>query len=355
MMTLDLNHIKAKVQMLDHTDPAFESKYGDILNLLQDFDYPDLKNELIKFAETIGYGEIAKVIPPNRITVEGKIAFCINYGARLADASFSKVKNFLESWRPAYEDSQDQQFEDVKLLHKIKITNALIVCRTLISQAINECATKTMNIRELAGYVRETVKKHSLDKTAIVKELESEYRIMIVDVQKDSSVHEWLKPLQIVVETLGLITNNRKSLRQSRGRAKARKLGQTDQPFDRKGEKAAAKLNFKEEDDTLGIRSIDPTNIVGADIAVVFNTKNRHCEVYRAKDGCKLSVQGARITNFDEQTSVGKTLRKPDKDLPRWTSVTSIRRIDVLLQDINGKNWLPTGKMNKNCVIIKVM
>ena len=355
MITLNRQALNEKIQMLNFEDSAFETKYGDILNLLQEIDYLELKDELIKFSQNIGLGEIAQIIPPQRVTIEGKIAYCLNRGARLSQTSIDKIKSFVESWRPEYEESVDQDKEDPKLLHKIKVNNALICCRTLISQSMYQCAANSMNIRELAGYVRETVKKYSLGKTAIVRELCKEYDEMLEDVQKDSTAKSYLKPLQIITETLGLISNNRKSLRQSRGKAKARKLSNIDQPFDRKGEKAAAKLNFKEEDDKFGLRSIDPTNIVGAEIAIVFNTKNRHCEVYRAKDGTRLSVQGARITNFDEATSTAKTLRKPDRDLPHWTRVTSLRRIEILLEDINGKNWQPTGKMNKNCVIIKVI
>lgn len=344
-----------KIQQLDISNPMFQSMYGDILNLLQDIDYPELKNELIKFCEKYNLAEIAKVIPPHRITVEGKIAFCLNRGAKLSDDSIERVKKFIEMWRPNYEETQDAQFEDPKILQKIKINNALIVCRTLISQAMNQCVSQEMNHRDLAGYVREIVKKYSLNKTSIVKDLEQDFQELMLDAQQDSSTAAWLKPLRIIIETLGLITNNRKAVKHSRGRAKARKFNNINQSFDRKGEKAAAKISFKEEDDTLGIRSIDPTNIVGADTAVIYNTKNKHCEVYRAKDGQKLSVQGARITNFDDVTSVGKTLRKPERDLPHWTRVTSLRRIEILMQDINGKSWAPTGKMNKHCIIIKVM
>ena len=51
---------------------------------------------------------------------------------------------------------------------------------------------------------------------------------------------------------------------------------------DRKGEKAASKVSYKDEDMNLGIRSVDPTNVVGAVAAVLYNSKNRHCEIYFA-------------------------------------------------------------------------
>jgi hypothetical protein len=356
MITFNRQRLEEKIAQLDYSHPTFQSMYGDILNTLQDIDYPELKNELIKFASKYNLDDIAKVIPPQRVTVEGKIAFCVNRGANLSADSLERVKNFIERWRPVYEETQDAQFEDPKILQKIKINNALIVCRTLISQAMNQCALMQMNHRDLASYVRETVKKYSLNKTVIVKDLEQDFQQMIIDSKDDEHATNWLKPLRIITETLGLISNNRKAVKYSRGRAKARKFSVSSaEPFDRKGEKAAAKISFKEEDDKLGIRSIDPTNIVGADTAVIYNTKNKHCEIYRAKEGLKLSVQGARITNFDNNTSVGKTLRKPERDLPHWTRATSIRRIEILMQDINGKAWAPTGKMNKHCIIIKVI
>ena len=87
----------------------------------------------------------------------------------------------------------------------------------------------------------------------------------------------------------------------------------------------------------------------------MFNTKNRHCEVYRAKEGTKLSINGSRIVNFDDAISIGKTIRKPAQDLVHWISASSVRRLEILSNDINGKKWQVSGKINKNCMIIKIL
>jgi hypothetical protein len=257
------------------------------------------------------------------------------------ESSTDRVKNFLL----AFESDNDTEVdENSETSAKMRSHRALINCRTLLSQAMHQCANNTMNIRELSSYVRDTVQKYGLGKNRITKELRSDFKEFLGDARQDEVCTSWVKPLQIIVDVLDLMTANRRG--KTKNFAKA---------IDRKGEKAAAKLSIKDEDTTLGLRSLDPTRLIGAEIAVVFNTKNRHCEVYKAKEGSKLSVAGARITNFDATASLGKVIRKPNQDLPRWTGATSIRRLEVLLNEINGKAWTLKGKINKNCVIIKVL
>ena len=137
--------------------------------------------------------------------------------------------------------------------------------------------------------------------------------------------------------------------------AKARKLTRSLEQVDRKGEKAATKITYKDEDGDLGITSIDPVNAVGSQAVVVYNTRSKHIEVYRAVAGSALSFQGARITNFDTAISMGRTLRKPESDLAHWTRATTIRRLEVLIDGIKGKKWEVTGKLNRNTMIIKVL
>jgi hypothetical protein len=124
---------------------------------------------------------------------------------------------------------------------------------------------------------------------------------------------------------------------------------------DRQGEAAATRIKVKSTDTDLGITSVDPTNVVGAELAVVYNTKTHHVEVYRASGEQKLSVQGARITNFDPALSQGRALREPDSWLPRFTSITTVRRAEVLMTSLKGKKWALSGKLNSNHLILKTL
>ena len=336
------------ISQLDYTHPHFQTQYGDALNWIhQNISQEKLKAELVSFSRTIDLHENAESIPDSRINTEGSIAYCLNRGAKLDTHSIERVKRFILQFKDGNDTVSDNENIDEQSA-KIRAHFGLLNCRTLLSQAMHQCVNGSFNIRELPSFVRETVQKYGLGKTRITRELYGDFKEFLQDARRDEVCTAWVKPLGVITDTLHLMVANRKQMKGKKGKNKL-------EFFDRKGEKAAAKINIKEEDNSLGLKSINPTHVVGADVAVVFNTKNRHCEVYKAKEGSKLSINGARIINFDESTSGGKTIRKPEEALPRWTSPTSVRRLEVLLEEINGKSWPLTGKINKNYVIIKVL
>ena len=81
-------------------------------------------------------------------------------------------------------------------------------------------------------------------------------------------------------------------------------------------DKKIAKLQFKKDDAEHKIVSINPTDIISAKQLWVYNTKYKKLGVYYSKDDSGFSVKGTTIENFDDITSIGKTLRKPLEILP---------------------------------------
>lgn len=343
-----------KIAKLSFTDADFDIKYLNILNWLHyEVDTADLKNELVKYASTVGRGEIANQIPLTQITVEAKIAYCLNHGANLSDDKKNRVINYLDNYTHSQSDLTSS-WETIPETAKGKVINSYVSCYSLIDNAKTRVLNGKLNPRDLAAEIRKIISDKGSNKDAIVKMLLQHYKESLTDARSHDSTKLWVSPLTTIVETIGFMLGNHNSVKTGARRAKARKMAGVEN-YDRKGEKAASKVSYKGEDAALGIRSIDPTNLVGAAAAVVFNTKTRHCEVYIAKSGLTLSVQGAKITNFDEKTSIGKTMRKPEADLPHWSRASNIRRLEVLLKNFSGKGWELTGKLNKNCVIVKVL
>jgi hypothetical protein len=350
--TDDMN---TEIASLDHTDPNFQSVYGKVLNFIHyQIEEKDLRKELINYAFSLGRENAAEKIPSSNIGIEGSIAYCINRGALLGPKSIQRVMSLLDSVG-IKEVEQPPEWENLPDNIKVKAIQAYISCYSRIDNAKTRVLKGKLNPRELAAEVRSIINLYSGDKTATIRQLFDHYKEAATDARVDPCTKEWVKPLGTIVDTLSLLVSNRGAVKSSAKGAKAHKMNATVQEADRKGQKAASKITYKDEDAVLGIRSVDPTNVVGADAAVIFNTKNRHCEIYFAKEGMKLSVQGARIANYDEALSVGKTLRKPESDLPHWTKAASRKRLDVLMKDINGKSWELTGKLNKNTLIIKVI
>jgi len=343
-----------EIAKLDHTSPDFEAQYGKILNFIHyEVDQSVLKSEFVKYCKTIDRDDIAEQIPVNLISIEGKIAYCLNRGAKLKPSSIDRINQLLNS----YEVSTDIEFEWQTLPVNVhsKSVLAYVDCYSQIDNAKTRVLKGKLDIRELASTVRKIVTDRALGKTSVTKQLFDHYKESLKESKNDPYVSDWVKPLSTIVDTLNLVVNNKASVKSGAKNAKARKMASTYEQSDRKGEKAASKVTYKDADADLGINSVDPTNLVGASSVVIYNTKNRHCEVYFAADGKKLSVQGARITNFDETKSIGKTLRHPETDLPHWTRATSVRRLELLLSQIKGKSWTLNGKFNRNTMILKVL
>jgi len=115
-----------------------------------------------------------------------------------------------------------------------------------------------------------------------------------------------------------------------------------------------AKIQFLDEDDKYKLKSVSPTQIIGALQLWVFNVKTRRLGVYNAADAGGLSVKGSSILNFTEETSVQKLIRKPDELLPEVikggkvfmrTIMTNIRAVESSL----------TGRINKDTILLRIV
>jgi len=115
------------------------------------------------------------------------------------------------------------------------------------------------------------------------------------------------------------------------------------------------KLQFCEKSDEYGVSSIDPRKIVGANKVVVFNTKYKKIAIFEASplvDG--LSVKGTTIVGFDDKKSKERTVRKP-KEIVKDCASSGIRVINNRYNSLKTKESIPTGRINKNCVILQAL
>jgi len=112
-------------------------------------------------------------------------------------------------------------------------------------------------------------------------------------------------------------------------------------------------LKFKKEDTELGIKSISAPTIVGSNELWVYNTKYRKLQVYRAIEGGMLTVKGTSILNYDTKTSGSKTLRKPAEQL-KPMMMMSKRPMNAAYKLIKGTEASPNGRINEECILVKV-
>lgn len=112
-------------------------------------------------------------------------------------------------------------------------------------------------------------------------------------------------------------------------------------------------MKFKISDDKLGIASVPATSLLGATMAVVYNTKTRKIGFYLSKTSEGLCVKGTSIINFTE-SSFQKTLRKPDVQLKEFKEQNTQKRFQTWFEKIKSTEIKQNGRINGDIVILKI-
>ena len=118
-------------------------------------------------------------------------------------------------------------------------------------------------------------------------------------------------------------------------------------------DKIVAKLKFKKTDEPLKLVSVNPADIIGSKELWVFNTKTRKLGKYVANEYMELSVKGTSITGFNENTSIQKTIRKPEEKLKEFKAAGKVA-LRKFLDDINATDTKMNGRINEDVILLKV-
>ena len=118
-------------------------------------------------------------------------------------------------------------------------------------------------------------------------------------------------------------------------------------------EKQIAKLKYKQTDATLGITSVNPTNIIGATMAIIYQCKYRKLGVYVADDDRGFKVKGTTLLNFSDKNSTKKTLRKPKEQLNFAKKATKHKFGKWFESEIKTTETKLTGRLSTDTVILQ--
>jgi hypothetical protein len=118
-------------------------------------------------------------------------------------------------------------------------------------------------------------------------------------------------------------------------------------------DKIVAKLKFLKTNEPLKLVSINPTDIIGAGELWIFNTKTRKLGKYVANEFNTLNVKGTTITNFNEFTSIQKTIRKPEEKLKEFRAAGKVQ-LRKFLDDINATDTKLNGRINEETILLRV-
>ena len=119
-------------------------------------------------------------------------------------------------------------------------------------------------------------------------------------------------------------------------------------------DKQIEKLNYKAQDDEAKLVSINPIMIPGKNKLFVYNTKQRVITVYSNDSAAGFEVKGSTVYNWDDKFSMSTTLRKPDDILPQILTKTE-KQIEKVLSSLTTKVKKPTGRINKDCILLRVL
>lgn len=114
----------------------------------------------------------------------------------------------------------------------------------------------------------------------------------------------------------------------------------------------ANKVKFMREAPDLGLKSVQPANIVGASEVWIYNTKYKKLQVYRAFGDGKLSIKGTTVLNYEVATSDCKTIRKPET-LKSYVDMTK-KTLAMAYKALTTKESVVNGRINEDCIILKV-
>jgi uncharacterized protein (DUF433 family) len=118
-------------------------------------------------------------------------------------------------------------------------------------------------------------------------------------------------------------------------------------------EKVVAKMKYAKTHEPLKLVSVNPADILGSKELWIFNVKTRKLGKYVAAEYQELGVKGTSIVNFDEKTSVQKTLRKPEEQLKEFKAAGKVQ-LRKFLEDIKAVDIKLNGRINEDTILLKV-
>lgn len=119
-------------------------------------------------------------------------------------------------------------------------------------------------------------------------------------------------------------------------------------------EQLVKNIKFQLKDESLGLRSVNPSKLVGASEIWLYDTAKRRLSYLVADQHAQtMTVKGTTIVGFDNVQSGTKTLRKPAEQLKELLGggKPAARKF---FKDIKTLQTIPSGRVSETVIILKV-
>ena len=99
--------------------------------------------------------------------------------------------------------------------------------------------------------------------------------------------------------------------------------------------------------------SINPVDIIGAQVLWVYNTKTRKLGKYVADEHETLNIKGTTIVGYSTNKSVQKTLRKPEEQIKQFLASSKVE-LRKYIENIKTTEIKLNGRINQETILLKV-
>lgn len=131
------------------------------------------------------------------------------------------------------------------------------------------------------------------------------------------------------------------------------KRKQIQKPKKVKIEKIVKNFHYLKESEEFHIASVNPAEIIGSQVCIIYNVKYRSLKYLIAKDKTGLQMKGSTLLNYDEDLSKQQSLRKPHDILNKIVKA-SRKEFFNLIQDLTTKPAPTQGRVNADCLVISI-
>lgn len=114
------------------------------------------------------------------------------------------------------------------------------------------------------------------------------------------------------------------------------------------------KVKYQKEYPPLKIVSVNPTELIGATQVWTYNTKYKKLTRYDSSGPSGIQVKGTTLIGFDVETSLTKSLRKPDITIQSLLGAGKVA-LRSIISDLKTNETKPNGRLNEDTVILRVI
>ena len=329
--------------------------YDRFLKIANDYDrnkfsHTDRKNHVCEYVDSIGLdSKYIRAIDRTKFNSIGIHAFILSNGGSLNERHMLSFKAKLDS---LMERARENWVEPIEKRDPTFFDTLAVNPINVLWNSLNDIFFEKRNKNDVYRLIETANLYDSEYKTIIdrsIQTIEDEHYSIQDRLETDEKSFARSK---MVIEFWAMV-NAQIALFQSNRKAKYAS-STTKKSTSSNVDKMVSNVKYLAHDATLNVSSVPPAHVVGASVAVVYNTKYKKVGIYYAEKDKKLTIRGTTIYDFDKEKSKTKTVRSPAKDVEAFRNATNANRLDVLMQNFNSVEYALTGALNEHTMILKV-